>query len=187
VNKTFKNVGGFFCTLTLIALCYPQIGNGISNAQSNETNSLISSIDTASNENNNSNSAANKSSKKTVAKSIDGTNDATADIKSNNLKADSKIEKLKNAAPYSATAYALRGKTASGQTVRRGIIAADPRHLPLGTRVQLSAGTWSGTYLVADTGGVIRGRKIDVWVPNNSEARKFGRRKVQLTVLSKSR
>ncbi|MBV9960501.1 MAG: 3D domain-containing protein, partial [Acidobacteria bacterium] len=61
---------------------------------------------------------------------------------------------------------------------------ADPRVLPLGTRVRLEAGTWSGEYMVADTGGAIRGRKIDVWVPTTNEACRFGRRKVKLTVLS---
>ena len=43
-------------------------------------------------------------------------------------------------ATYSATAYSLRGRTASGMYVSRGLIAADPRHLPLGTRVRIEAG-----------------------------------------------
>lgn len=85
---------------------------------------------------------------------------------------------------YSATAYSLRGRTASGQSVSRGLIAADPRHLPLGTRVRLDAGPWSGEYLVADTGGAIKGRKIDIWTPSTREALQFGRRNVKLTVLS---
>ena len=85
---------------------------------------------------------------------------------------------------YSATAYSLRGRTASGQFVTRGLIAADPRVLPLGTRVRLEAGQWSGEYLVADTGGAIRGRKIDIWTPSTREAMQFGRRPVKLTVLS---
>ena len=85
---------------------------------------------------------------------------------------------------YSATAYSLRGRTASGQYVTRGLIAADPRHLPLGTRVRLDAGPWSGEYLVADTGGAIKGRKIDVWTPSTREALQFGRRNVKLTILS---
>lgn len=85
---------------------------------------------------------------------------------------------------YSATAYSLRGRTASGQYVSRGLIAADPRVLPLGTRVRLDAGPWSGEYLVADTGGVIKGRKIDIWTPSTREALQFGRRNVKLTVLS---
>jgi 3D (Asp-Asp-Asp) domain-containing protein len=85
---------------------------------------------------------------------------------------------------YVATAYSLRGKTASGRYVSHGIIAADPRILPLGSRVRLEAGPWSGEYLVADTGGAIRGRKIDIWTPSSREAMRFGRRKVKLTVLS---
>jgi 3D (Asp-Asp-Asp) domain-containing protein len=85
---------------------------------------------------------------------------------------------------YSATAYSLRGKTASGQYVTRGLIAADPRVLPIGTRVRVEAGAWTGEYLVADTGGAIRGRKIDIWTPSSREAMQFGRRAVKLTVLS---
>lgn len=81
---------------------------------------------------------------------------------------------------FSATAYCLSGKTAMGHGVRRGLIAADPRVLKLGSRVYVSAGPWSGTYLVSDTGGAIRGKKIDIWVPNCSEARRFGRRSVDV-------
>ncbi|MBP6001885.1 MAG: 3D domain-containing protein [Pyrinomonadaceae bacterium] len=81
---------------------------------------------------------------------------------------------------FSATAYCLTGKTAMGHGVRRGIIAADPRVLKLGSKVTISAGPWSGTYLVSDTGGSIKGKKIDIWVPGCSEARKFGRRTVQV-------
>ena len=85
---------------------------------------------------------------------------------------------------YIATAYSLKGRTASGKFVSQGIIAADPRVLPLGSRVHLQAGAWSGEYLVADTGGAIKGRKIDIWTPSTREAMRFGRRTVKLTVLS---
>lgn len=85
---------------------------------------------------------------------------------------------------YTATAYAFRGRTASGRLVGKGVIAADPRVLPLGSRVRVEAGNWSGEYVVADTGGAIKGRKIDIWVPTTGEAYRFGRRKVKLTVLS---
>jgi 3D (Asp-Asp-Asp) domain-containing protein len=88
---------------------------------------------------------------------------------------------------FTATAYSLRGRTASGAGVRRGLIAADRRVLPIGTRVRLEAGAYSGEYLVADTGGAVRGRKIDIWMPSTSEAMRFGRRSVKLTVLSRVR
>ncbi len=84
---------------------------------------------------------------------------------------------------YTATAYSLRGRTASGRPVARGLIAADPAVLPLGTRVRLEAGNWSGEYVVADTGGAVRGRKIDIWTPTSREATQFGKRIVRLTVL----
>ena len=51
---------------------------------------------------------------------------------------------------YVATAYSLRGRTASGWPVSKGIIAADPRVLPLGSRVKIEAGPYSGEYLVAE-------------------------------------
>ena len=85
---------------------------------------------------------------------------------------------------YVATAYSLRGRTASGRYVAKGIIAADPRILPLGSRVHIHAGPYSGEYLVADTGGLVRGRRIDIWTPSTREAMRFGRRTVKLTVLS---
>ena len=81
---------------------------------------------------------------------------------------------------FSATAYCFSGRTAMGHPVRRGLIAADPRVLKLGSRVYVSAGQWSGTYLVSDTGGGIKGKRIDIWVPGCSEARRFGRRTVQV-------
>lgn len=84
---------------------------------------------------------------------------------------------------FSATAYCLSGRTAMGHSVRRGLIAADPRVLPLGSKVVIEAGPWSGTYLVSDTGGGIKGKEIDIWVASCSEARRFGRRNVQISIL----
>jgi len=107
---------------------------------------------------------------------------------SETLENDSKIENKSSSAAtlaFKATAYCLQGRTASGGGVRRGIVAADPRVLPLGTRIQMTAGAYSGTYTVADTGGVVKGRILDVWVPSCSEAMRFGRKTVMVSVLSK--
>lgn len=87
-----------------------------------------------------------------------------------------------NRGKFVATAYCLRGRTASGRMVGNGIIAADPRVLRLGTRVNLGAGAYSGNYLVADTGGKIKGNKIDIWMASCAEARRFGRRTVTVHV-----
>lgn len=78
---------------------------------------------------------------------------------------------------YIATAYNLRGFTASGAKVRRGIVAADPRLHKLGSFLHIQAGEYSGNYRVMDTGGSIRGRRLDIWLPGR-EAIRFGRKKV---------
>lgn len=88
---------------------------------------------------------------------------------------------------FQATAYCLKGRTASGEHVRPGVIAADPKVLPLGTVVHLRAGSYTGTYTVLDTGGRIRGRIIDVYVPTYREAKQFGRRSVKIKVLSRGK
>ncbi len=83
-----------------------------------------------------------------------------------------------------ATAYTGHGRTASGKRARRGMIAADRRVLPLGTKVRVkNAGRYSGTYRVEDTGGAIRGRKIDIYMPSRGAARQFGKQTVKVEVL----
>jgi 3D (Asp-Asp-Asp) domain-containing protein len=84
---------------------------------------------------------------------------------------------------FQATAYALRGRTFSGMYVRRGVIAADPRVIPIGSVVQLVTPGYSGIYTVQDTGGKIKGKIVDVWVGSTREARFFGRRQIKLHVL----
>ena len=84
---------------------------------------------------------------------------------------------------FLATAYCLKGQTALGIPVRRGIIAADPKVLPLGSVVRLQAGNYSGIYTVMDTGGSVRGQKIDIFMPTRAEAIRFGARKVKVEVL----
>ncbi len=98
---------------------------------------------------------------------------------------DSKTSIVKEANAFRATAYCLKGRTATGGSVRRGIVAADPRILPLGSRIQLSAGSYSGTYTVADTGGAVKGRILDIWMPSCVEAVRFGRRNVMVSRLGR--
>ncbi|MEN3332459.1 MAG: hypothetical protein V7641_1824, partial [Blastocatellia bacterium] len=85
---------------------------------------------------------------------------------------------------FHATAYCLQGRTASGDHVQQGMIAADPRVLPIGTVVHIRAGKYTGTYTVKDTGGRIKGRRVDVYVPSYKEAKAFGRRPVKIKVIS---
>jgi 3D (Asp-Asp-Asp) domain-containing protein len=78
--------------------------------------------------------------------------------------------------PVELTAYCLSGTTRRGRYVRPGIIATDPRVFPLSRYVELFAeGKYIGRYLVDDTGRLIKGAHIDVWVPTCDEAVRFGR------------
>ena len=86
---------------------------------------------------------------------------------------------------FQATAYCLKGRTASGVNTRPGVIAADPRVLPLGTIVHIRAGRYTGTYTVLDTGGRIKGHTIDIFLPDYVEARRFGRQRIKVKVLSR--
>jgi 3D (Asp-Asp-Asp) domain-containing protein len=86
---------------------------------------------------------------------------------------------------FEATAYADHGVTASGHATRPGVAAADPRVLPIGTRVQVTgAGPYSGEYVVRDTGRAVAGRRLDIFVPDKRAAKRFGRKRVTIEVIS---
>ncbi|HYC51349.1 MAG TPA: 3D domain-containing protein [Gemmatimonadaceae bacterium] len=81
--------------------------------------------------------------------------------------------------PVEMTAYCLtRTTTRRGRYVRAGIVAADPRLFPLSRYVELYDGRrYLGRFLIDDTGRLIKGNIVDVWMPTCREAKIFGRRK----------
>ncbi|MGH9339156.1 MAG: 3D domain-containing protein [Acidobacteriota bacterium] len=84
---------------------------------------------------------------------------------------------------FVATAYCLKGLTFSGVRVAQGIVAADPAVLPIGSIIEVKAGKYSGIYSVLDTGGAIKGKKIDIYIPSYDKAIQFGRRKVEVRII----
>jgi 3D (Asp-Asp-Asp) domain-containing protein len=85
---------------------------------------------------------------------------------------------------FVATAFSRGGTSAAGTRARAGTVAADTSVLPLGTRIRVSgAGPYSGTYRVNDKGANVRGRHIDIFMPNSGQARRFGKKVVQVKVL----
>lgn len=79
----------------------------------------------------------------------------------------------------SATAYALRGRTATGIQTAPGVVAVDPSFIPLGTRMYIPG---YGEGVAADTGGAVQGAIIDVWFPTRAQALAWGRRTVTITI-----
>ena len=72
--------------------------------------------------------------------------------------------------------------------VREGIIASDPKVFPLGHYLEVYVGkAYYGRFLIDDTGGVIKGNKLDIWTPTCREARLFGRVKGTAVLVPKPR
>lgn len=83
------------------------------------------------------------------------------------------------------TAYCQRGLTKSGVPAAAGIAAADPRVLPLGSVVHIAPpSAYAGTYRVMDTGALVKGRHLDVFVASCRVARRLGRRAAIVHVTS---
>jgi 3D (Asp-Asp-Asp) domain-containing protein len=84
-----------------------------------------------------------------------------------------------------ATAYCDGGPTRSGVRARRGVVAADLRRLPLGTRLRVIAPgqPYAGAYTVLDSGSKIQGRDLDIFMPSCRSAKRFGKRSVQVRIL----
>ena len=78
------------------------------------------------------------------------------------------------------------GITASGMYARRGVVAVDPSVIPLGTRLYIETpdgGIVYGNAIAADTGGAIKGNKIDLFMDTRAECMQFGRRTVKVYIL----
>ena len=93
-------------------------------------------------------------------------------------------ELLVTATAYTAYCEGCSGTTAYGIDLRanpdRKVIAVDPRVIPLGTKVWVEG---YGEAIAGDTGGAIKGHKIDVFIPSYDRAMQWGVKKVKMRVL----
>lgn len=101
-------------------------------------------------------------------------------------------ENFKEVLNVKATAYApgphdndqWGDKTFMGTTVRPGVIAVDPNIIPLGSRVYIEYPDGTGHYAVAeDTGGAIKGNRIDIAMNSVGQAYDFGIQNVKVYVV----
>jgi len=60
------------------------------------------------------------------------------------------------------------------------VIAVDPNVIPLGSKVYVDG---YGYAVAADTGGAIKGNRIDVFFPTKEQAYRWGSRKVKVTII----
>ncbi len=85
---------------------------------------------------------------------------------------------------YTANCTGCSGITSTGFNLKSNpnakVIAVDPSVIPLGSKVFVEG---YGTAIAADTGGAIKGNKIDVFFSSKSQAYAWGNKTVQITIL----
>ena len=84
------------------------------------------------------------------------------------------------ATAYTAGCYGCSGITASGVRAGFGVVAVDPRIIPLGTRLFVPG---YGRAVAGDTGGAIVGRRVDLGFDTVAQAMRFGRQPMTVYVL----
>lgn len=88
------------------------------------------------------------------------------------------------ATAYTADCNGCSGVTATGKDLKADpnakVIAVDPSVIPLGTKVYVEG---YGEAIASDTGGAIKGKKIDVFVPNKGDAMNWGTKQVKIKLL----
>ncbi|MFJ7827847.1 3D domain-containing protein [Psychrobacillus sp. NPDC096623] len=94
-------------------------------------------------------------------------------------------EMIVTATAYTAYCTGCSGTTAYGIDLRANpnqkVIAVDPRVIPLGTKVWVEG---YGEAIAGDTGGAIKGNKIDVFMPSYDNAIAWGVKEVKIRVIN---
>jgi 3D (Asp-Asp-Asp) domain-containing protein len=78
---------------------------------------------------------------------------------------------------FEVTCHTGEGVTASGRPSSREVVSVDPRVVPLGTQLVIEG---VGRRVAADTGGAIKGRRLDIWEPSAATCTRFGRRQLRV-------
>lgn len=80
-----------------------------------------------------------------------------------------------------ATAYTGYSTTSTGQKPVWGTIAVDPKIIPYGTKVYIPQ--FGRTFIANNTGGAIKGNKIDIFMNTKKECYNWGRRTIEIQIL----
>ncbi|MDO4845976.1 MAG: 3D domain-containing protein, partial [Oscillospiraceae bacterium] len=87
------------------------------------------------------------------------------------------------------TAYSCDGRpgvTATGTIVHIGTVAVDPKVIPLGSKMYIVSDDGKYVYgfcTAEDTGGLIKGNRVDLYFNTTAECFQFGARRVTVYVL----
>lgn len=75
-------------------------------------------------------------------------------------------------------------RTATGRHAKHPGVAVDPKVIPLGSKVYIPGYGWR---LADDTGGAIKGKRVDLRLTSRGECMKFGKRRVWVRVMEKKK
>lgn len=81
-----------------------------------------------------------------------------------------------------ATAYTGYSTTSTGQKPVWGTIAVDPKIIPYGTKVYIPQ--FNKVFVANNTGGAIKGNKIDIFMNTKSECYNWGRKSIEIQILN---
>ena len=113
--------------------------------------------------------------------SKDHTPKATAPSTSNTASKVITVE----ASAYTASCEGCTGITATGINLKTNpnakVISVDPAIIPLGSKVYVEG---YGEAIAGDTGGAIKGNRIDVFFPSQQDAINFGVKQLKVTILN---
>ena len=89
---------------------------------------------------------------------------------------------------FEATAYCYGSITKTGTSpVESRTIAVDPEVIPLRSKVHVSCETWpevDGVYIAEDTGRLVKGHVIDIYMIDYEQCIQWGRRPVEVTFIN---
>ena len=129
-------------------------------------------------------------SSKTITEKVDKVVKVGTRVKSSFYKSGNAPKNYKQVITMKASAYTYGNDggntTCLGEKTRRGIVAVDPKVIPLGTKLYIESTDGNYIYgeaVAGDTGGAIKGYKIDLFVESARECRQFGRRNVNVYII----
>jgi len=78
---------------------------------------------------------------------------------------------------FTVYCYTINGRTVTGVQTSTEVVAVDPQVIPLHTRIFIQGVGWR---TALDTGGGIKGYKLDIWLPTLAECRATGVRRLEV-------
>ncbi|WP_404330064.1 LysM peptidoglycan-binding domain-containing protein [Mesobacillus maritimus] len=121
---------------------------------------------------------------KTEAKTVEEPKQVAEASKAPEVKEEASKVITVEATAYTASCEGCSGITSTGINLKENpdakVISVDPSVIPLGSKVHVEG---YGYATAGDTGGAIKGNKIDVFIPDYDDAVQYGRQQVKVEII----